>query len=161
MNKVLFLDRDGVINHDPGDYTFSLEEFIILPTVLDAFKLAQDKGYKIIIITNQGGIAKGLYKEEEVYKMHDHLKKECAKIDVTITDIFFSPYHSDLSNSLSRKPGSLMIERAIHRHNVDTARSIMIGDRDRDIECAAAVGVKGIKIPTNAALLDYIRTLEG
>lgn len=161
MNKALFLDRDGVINHDPGDYTFSLEEFIILPTVLDAFKLAQDKGYKIIIITNQGGIAKGLYKEEEVHKMHDYLKKECAKVGVTITDIFFSPYHSELSNSLSRKPGSLMMERAIHRHHIDVSSSIMIGDRDRDIECAAAVGVKGIKIPTNAALLDYIRTLEG
>jgi D-glycero-D-manno-heptose 1,7-bisphosphate phosphatase len=161
MNKALFLDRDGVINHDPGDYTFSLEEFILLPTVLDALKLASDKGYKIIIITNQGGIAKGLYKEEEVHKMHTYLKQECEKIGVTITDIFFSPYHSDLSNSLSRKPGSLMMERAIHRHKIDVNKSVMIGDRDRDIICAAAVGVKGIKIPTNAALIDYIRGLEG
>jgi D-glycero-D-manno-heptose 1,7-bisphosphate phosphatase len=160
MNKALFLDRDGVINHDPGDYTYSLEEFHILPTVIDALKIAQDKGYKIILITNQGGISKGLYLESEVHRIHDYFKNECQKADVQITDVFFSPYHSELSNSLSRKPESLMMERAIHRHKIDTAKSIMIGDRDRDIECAAKVGVKGIKIPTNSALIDYIRGLE-
>ncbi len=160
MNKGLFLDRDGVINHDPGDYTYSLEEFHILPTVIEGLKLAQDKGYKIILITNQGGIAKGLYAESEVHRIHDFFKSECEKSGVHITDIFFSPYHSELSNSLSRKPQSLMMERAIHRHKIDTASSIMIGDRDRDIECAAKVGVKGIKIPTNSALIDYIRGLE-
>lgn len=160
MNKGLFLDRDGVINHDPGDYTYSLEEFILLPNVPEALKLASDKGYRIIIITNQGGIAKGLYKEEEVHKMHHYLRDKCAEAGVEITDIFFSPYHSEISNSLSRKPGSLMMERAIHRHRIDPRQSIMIGDRDRDIACAAAVGVKGIKIPTNAPLIDYIRGLE-
>ena len=61
MNKAVFLDRDGVINHDPGDYTQSLEEFIILPGVIDQIKKWYDDGYKIIVITNQGGIAKGLY----------------------------------------------------------------------------------------------------
>jgi len=64
MNKAVFLDRDGVINHDPGDYTKSLEEFTILPNVLEAFKLIKKNGYKIILVTNQGGVAKGLYPEK-------------------------------------------------------------------------------------------------
>jgi D-glycero-D-manno-heptose 1,7-bisphosphate phosphatase len=64
--KALFLDRDGVINHDPGDYTMSISEFIILPTVMEALKLANDKGYSIFVVTNQGGIAKGLYGHDTV-----------------------------------------------------------------------------------------------
>ena len=59
-NKAIFLDRDGIINHDPGDYTKSIEEFTILPTVMEALKALQEHGYKLILITNQGGIAKGL-----------------------------------------------------------------------------------------------------
>ena len=72
-HKALFLDRDGVINHDPGDYTMSLEEFIILPTVIEALVLAQSKGYIIVVITNQGGIAKGLYTHETVAEIHEIL----------------------------------------------------------------------------------------
>lgn len=160
MNKALFLDRDGVINHDPGDYTFSAEEFIILPTVIDALKLAQDKGYKIIIITNQGGIAKGLYTHDTVHEIHEKLYRACEEKDVHITAIYYSPDHPDYSNSLTRKPESLMMERAIARYTIDTTKSVMIGDRDRDIECAAKVGVRGIKVPTNSDLLDFVKTLE-
>lgn len=160
MNKALFLDRDGVINHDPGDYTFSVEEFIILQTVIDALKLAQDKGYKIIIITNQGGIAKGLYTHDTVHEIHEKLYRACEEKDVHITAIYYSPDHPEYSNSLTRKPESLMMERAIARYAIDTTKSVMIGDRDRDIECAAKVGVRGIKVPTNSDLLDFVKTLE-
>jgi D-glycero-D-manno-heptose 1,7-bisphosphate phosphatase len=160
LNKALFLDRDGVINHDPGDYTFSAEEFIILPTVIDALKMAQDKGFKIIIITNQGGIAKELYTHETVHEIHEKLYRACEEKDVHITAIYYSPDHSEISNSLSRKPESLMIERALARYEIDPTRSIMIGDRDRDVQCANKAGVAGIKIPTNAPLIDYVINLE-
>lgn len=159
-HKALFLDRDGVINHDPGDYTMSVEEFVILPTVVDALKLATDKGFKIIIITNQGGLAKGLYTEEEVFKMHDLLRSTCQKSNVEITGIYYSPHHPEFGNSLSRKPGSLLMERAIAKHHIDASQSVMIGDRERDVQCAAAVGVRGILIPTNADLIDYVKTLN-
>lgn len=160
MNKALFLDRDGVINHDPGDYTYSLEEFIILPTVVDALKMASDKGYKIILITNQGGIAKGLYTHETVHEIHAYLRDTCQKAGVEITHIYYSPHHPDFGNSLTRKPCSLMMERAIARYNIDTAESVMIGDKDRDIQCAAKTGVRGVMIPTNADLLDYVKELK-
>jgi D-glycero-D-manno-heptose 1,7-bisphosphate phosphatase len=159
MKKALFLDRDGVINHDPGDYTYSLKEFHILPTVMHALQLAQDKGYEIIIITNQGGVAKGLYTQETVEDIHDYFRSECAKNNIKITHIFYSIDHPEIGNSISRKPHSLMVERALQRFQIDPSISFMIGDRDRDVECAEGAGVKGIKMEVNGPLLDYVQNL--
>ncbi len=159
-HKALFLDRDGVINHDPGDYTMSVEEFVILPNVVDALKLATDKGYQIFIITNQGGIAKGLYSHNEVAKMHAYLRQTCEKVGVDIKHIYYSPHHPDFGNSLTRKPESLLIERALGRYNIDATKSVMIGDRDRDVICAEKAGVRGILIKTNGDLLPYIEALD-
>jgi D-glycero-D-manno-heptose 1,7-bisphosphate phosphatase len=160
MRKTLFLDRDGVINHDPGDYTMSVEEFVILPTTIQALKSAADQGYQIIVITNQGGIAKGLYGHEEVHRMHDVLQAACREAGCEIAHFYYSPHHPDYSKSLTRKPSSLLMERAIARYQVDTERSLMIGDKLRDIQCAAAVGVKGIQIPTNDDLITYVSNLN-
>jgi D-glycero-D-manno-heptose 1,7-bisphosphate phosphatase len=158
--KALFLDRDGVINHDPGDYTMTPEEFIILPTVMEALALAQSKGYTLFVITNQGGIAKGLYTHETVAVMHDILHRTCQESGVEIKRILYSPHHPEFGNSLTRKPERLLMERALARYNLDAAKSVMIGDRERDVQCAQQVGVRGILIPTNSPLLDVVRTLE-
>ncbi len=159
-SKALFLDRDGVINHDPGDYTMSVEQFIILPTAVQAMKVAQNKGFIIVVITNQGGLAKGLYTEKEVFAMHEKLRVTCQKSGVEITHIYYSPHHPDFGNSLTRKPESLLLERAIARFNIDPSASLMIGDRDRDVECARRVGVRGILMNTNDNLVDYIHHLD-
>jgi D-glycero-D-manno-heptose 1,7-bisphosphate phosphatase len=159
-NKALFLDRDGVINHDPGDYTMSVEEFIILPTVIDALVLAKSKGYIIIVITNQGGIAKGLYTHETVATMHEKLNRTCQESDVEIKRIFYSPHHPEFGNSLTRKPERLLMERALSLYHIDPSKSVMIGDRERDVQCAQQVGVRGILIPMNSDLLDVVKTLE-
>jgi D-glycero-D-manno-heptose 1,7-bisphosphate phosphatase len=159
MNKALFLDRDGVINHDPGDYTFSLSEFHILPTVMQALQLAQSKGYKIIIITNQGGVSKQLYSEETVHEIHDFFRAVCQKNNIEITQIYYSIDHPEIGNSISRKPHSLMVERALQRYQIDPTLSWMIGDRDRDVQCAEGAGVKGIKMEVNGPLLDYVQQL--
>jgi D-glycero-D-manno-heptose 1,7-bisphosphate phosphatase len=157
LNKAIFLDRDGVLNHDPGDYTKSVSEFSILPDVPQVLKAWQDKGYKLIVITNQAGIAKGLYTHEDVHEIHDFLRAELAKFNVQLTDIFYSPYHENYSKSLSRKPGSLMIERALHLYNIDVSSSYMIGDKERDLEAARGAGVeRGILIETNQAITSII-----
>jgi D-glycero-D-manno-heptose 1,7-bisphosphate phosphatase len=158
--KALFLDRDGVINHDPGDYTMSLDEFIILPTVIEALALAQAKGYLIFVITNQGGIAKGLYTHETVAQMHYYLLHTCETSGVEIKRIFYSPHHPEFGNSLTRKPERLLMERALALYPIDPARSVMVGDRERDVQCAEQVGVRGILIPTNSDLIDVVRTLD-
>jgi D-glycero-D-manno-heptose 1,7-bisphosphate phosphatase len=159
MNKALFLDRDGVINHDPGDYTYSLSEFHILPTVMEALQLAQSEGFKIILITNQGGVAKGLYTQETVEEIHAFFKSECKKNGVEITAIYYSIDHPDTGNSISRKPHSLMVERALQRFNLDAAQCVMIGDRDRDVACAEGAGVQGIKMEVNGSLLEYVQKI--
>lgn len=157
--KAVFLDRDGVINHDPGDYTRSLSEFHILPTVIAALKAMHENGYLIILITNQGGIAKGEYTHDDVAEIHRYLRRVCAEEGVEITEIYYSPHHESAGKSLSRKPGSLMVERALGRFNIDPEKSFMIGDKQRDLDCAAGAGVKGVLIPTNAPLIEYVHLL--
>jgi len=156
-NKALFLDRDGVINRERGEYTFKVEDFEILPDVIKSLQLAQEKGYKLIVITNQGGIAKGIYTHEDVAKAHQYLSEELAKSNVILTDIFYSPHHQDYSKSLDRKPDSLMLEKAIAIYNIDPNQSIMVGDSERDIIASEKVGVKGIKIKPNSSIFDIVQ----
>ncbi|HCY45059.1 MAG TPA: HAD-IIIA family hydrolase [Flavobacteriales bacterium] len=157
MTKAVFLDRDGVINHDPGDYTKSLEEFIILPDVLEAFQLIKENNYRIILVTNQGGIAKELYPVENVYEIHNHLRAEALKVGVEIDEIYFAPYHDDYGNSLSRKPGSLMVERGLAKFQLNPAKCVLVGDKARDVESGEKVGVPGIQIDVNGSLLEAMK----
>lgn len=153
MRAAIFLDRDGVINHDPGDYTKNVDEFHILPTVMEALKLLKSKGFECVVITNQGGIAKGLYGHDEVEAIHAQLSAACEENGTPLLDIYYSPHHPDFGESLSRKPGSLMIERACARYGIDPAKSWMIGDKPRDLEAGAGAGVPGILMPVNGSLL--------
>ena len=154
--KAIFLDRDGVINHDPGDYTRNIDEFTILPAVIESLKILKERGFVFILITNQGGIAKGIYGHDEVAEIHDYLREVCESNDTPILDIYYSPHHEVTGRSLSRKPSSLMVERACARYNIDPKKSWMVGDKQRDLDCAAAVGVPGVLINPNDALIDYI-----
>ena len=156
LRPCLFLDRDGVINHDPGDYTKNLSEFTILPTVMEALTLAKEAGFEVVLITNQGGLAKGLYTHEDVADIHAHLVRVCEENGTPILDIFYSPHHPSTGKSLSRKPGSLMVERACAKHQLDPARSWMVGDKQRDLDAASPVGVRGVLIEPNAPLLDAV-----
>jgi len=153
----VFLDRDGVINHDPGDYTKSLEEFEILPNVMEAFQLIKEKGYKIILATNQGGVAKGLYPEENVHEIHEFLRAEARKVGVEIDEIYYAPYHEDYGRSLSRKPDSLMVERGLAKFKLDPKKCVLVGDKMRDLEAGEKVGVPGIKIDVNGSLLEAMK----
>ena len=159
MRKALVLDRDGVINHDPGDYTYSLDEFVILPTVMEALQLAVSKGFELIVVTNQAGISRGLYTKEEVDRIHAFFQSECKKNNVEILEFFYSIHHPDICNSLSRKPAGLWVERACAKYNFDKDASVMIGDRDRDVLCANAAGVRGIQMKQNGDLLEYVKAL--
>ena len=158
-SKGLFLDRDGVINKERGEYTFRVEDFEIIPGVIEGLKIALDKGYKLIVITNQGGIAKGLYTHEDVRLVHDHLFRELKKHGIYLTDIFYSPHHDDYGKSLDRKPGSLLFEKAMAIYNIAARHSFMIGDNDRDIIASERVGIRGIKVTANSSIQPIIETL--
>lgn len=139
----VFLDRDGVLNAERGEYTFRTEEFEILPGVPEALKLLKESGFLLIVITNQAGIAKKLYTKEHVFACHQKLQQACGNL---IDGLYFAPLHPSVSESLMRKPDSLMLEKAIARFNIDPERSWLVGDRKRDLEAAAKVNVKAILV---------------
>ncbi|MFQ3326506.1 MAG: D-glycero-D-manno-heptose 1,7-bisphosphate phosphatase [Salibacteraceae bacterium] len=160
MRKIVFLDRDGVVNIERGYYTWKVDDFEFTQNLFEALGNFSKKGYSFVIITNQGGIAKGLYGHEDVLRLNIIIAKEFENHNLELLDIYYSPYHSDFSKSLSRKPDSLMLEKAIDRYGIDVSKSYMIGDSERDILAAQKVGVKGILIAANSSLtliLDQIK----
>jgi D-glycero-D-manno-heptose 1,7-bisphosphate phosphatase len=143
-NKCIFLDRDGVLNVDRVDYVYRMEEFIIPPGVGEALRALKDAGYLLIVITNQSGIAKGIYKREDVYLIHNAIQDGTG---VELDDIYFCPYHEKFdSHSLTRKPGSLMIEKAAAKYEVDMEASWMVGDHERDITAGTRAGLRTIRL---------------
>ena len=156
MQKAVFLDRDGVLNRERGEHTWRVEDFEILPDVPKALRLLQDAGYLLVVITNQSGIGLGLYGHADVARVHDKLRAVLAEQGVVLTDVHYCPHHPRNGRCLCRKPGSLMLERAMARHRIDPQVSVMIGDRDRDMEAAAACGVRGLLVEPNTPLLPVV-----
>ncbi|MCW3101721.1 MAG: histidinol-phosphate phosphatase family protein [Bacteroidetes bacterium] len=151
MNKAIFLDRDGVINTERG-YTHRLADFVILPDLYENLKLYLKKGYLLIVISNQSGIAKGLYTQAEVEVIHSFLTNELVKNGIQLSEIYYCVHHPDVSRCICRKPDSLFVEKALARFNIDPSKSYFIGDKDRDVEAAEKAGVKGILIEANSPL---------
>ena len=142
MNKAVFIDRDGVINKERGTYTYKIDDFIINDGIIESLQQLLKAGFKIIVITNQGGIAKGIYKKQDVEILHKHMISEFIKNDIIITDILYCTHHNEIENCLCRKPESLLFEKAIAKYNIDATKSFMIGDNDRDIIPAEKLGIK-------------------
>lgn len=150
MNKAIFLDRDGVINREIGDYVCRKDDFEILPHVPAILKKLQEFGFMLIVITNQAGIAKGLYTHADLAEIHQKMIDELAKQQIQITEIYYSPHHPDYTGkSISRKPDSVLLEKAIARFNIDPKKSYLIGDNLRDIQAAEKVGVRGFLVDSN------------
>lgn len=141
QQKCVFLDRDGVLNRERGDYTYTLEDFEVLPGVPEALALLKQNGFLLVVVTNQGGIAKGLYTKADVMACHRKLQDACGHL---IDAMFYAPSHPHYSESLSRKPDSLMLERAMARYSIDPAQSWLVGDSHRDLEAAEKVAVRSI-----------------
>jgi len=155
MNKCVFLDRDGVINEELGTYTYKIDNFKIISGVKEGLKLLHDEDFFLVLITNQAGITRGLFTEEDMQKCHTFMMQET---DNLIDDIYYASYHPDFSNSLLRKPDSLMFEKAIAKHNIDPASSWMIGNSERDLTPAIKLGIHtifiGEKVPRFK--IDYV-----
>ncbi|MCK4700461.1 MAG: HAD family hydrolase [Bacteroidales bacterium] len=157
MQKAIFLDRDGVLLNDAGHYyIYKTEDIIINNGVIDALKRFTDMGFLLIVISNQGGIAKQIYTKEDVEKIHSNLKKQFEIEGIDIKEYYYCPHHSDVEKCLCRKPEPLLIEKALARFNIDPDKSFMIGDNKRDIDAGKLVGLSGIKIEPNQNLLDVL-----
>ncbi|PWS28878.1 HAD family hydrolase [Pedobacter yonginense] len=155
MNKAIFLDRDGVLNHEIYDYICRVEDFKVLDYQIPVLKQLFDEGFLLIVITNQGGIALKRYTVEQLDEMHQLLKDAFVAEGADIAKFYYCPHHPTVGGECKcRKPASGMILDAIDLFNIDPKQSIMIGDKPRDVEAANGAGVKGILIEPDEQI-DY------
>lgn len=149
-DKVIFIDRDGVINKDPEgwtkyNYVTSPEEMHFLPDVLGALKTLRENGYKIIVISNQGGVGKGYFSKEDLDKVNNYMLKEIEMQGGEIFGVYYCP-HKKEDNCECRKPKTGLLKMAMSNINADIKNSYMVGDTERDIEAARNFGLKTILV---------------
>jgi D-glycero-D-manno-heptose 1,7-bisphosphate phosphatase len=162
MIKAVFLDRDGVINDNEVPYYITRpEEFELNSGVVEGLKTLVDKGFQLIIISNQSGISKKIFSKEDCDSVHEKLIKTVADYGIRFNEIYYCPHHPEIENCLCRKPQTLMFEKAIARFDVDTAQSWMIGDSEKDITGAEKAGLKTILINSNEDIRKYINRITG
>lgn len=142
-NKLILLDRDGVINKELGDYVKNKADFLIEPGVVTALAKLKSAGYYLAVVTNQGGISRGIYERSLVEWCHNEIQKVSQG---AIDAFYYTPWHKTTSKSLAAKPNTMMLERAMHKFKALPKDCFMIGDADRDLQAAQKLGVKGILI---------------
>lgn len=153
MEPVVFLDRDGTLNEEVN-YLYKTEDLKLLPGVCEAVKLLNDNGYKVVVVTNQAGVARGYYKEEDVEHLHRYLNSLLAKKGAHIDHFFYCPHHPEHGIGeykkvcRCRKPDTGMFEMAEAYCRVDKERSFMIGDKLIDVEAGHNYGIRGILVGT-------------
>lgn len=146
MNRALFLDRDGVINVDYG-YVHKIEDFHFREGIFDVCRAAQRSRMKIIVVTNQAGIGRGLYTEEDYKKLTLFMIASFSKANISISGVYYCPFHPIhgidryKQDSYDRKPNPGMLLKAIHEHRLAAEGSIMVGDKPSDELASARAGI--------------------
>lgn len=146
MNRALFLDRDGVININHG-YVHTPENFDFVDGIFEICRTAREKGYVLIVVTNQAGIGRGFYSEQTFHELTDWMKHQFSSRGAEISAVYFCPDHpvhglgQYKRESSFRKPAPGMILAAAKDFNIDLGRSIIIGDKSSDIAAGLAAGL--------------------
>lgn len=135
------MDRDGIINYDKG-YTYKIEEFCFKEEIFEICRYFASKGYIIIVVTNQAGIGRGFYSEEEFEQLTQWMIGEFEKKGIFIEEVFFCPYHATHGigkykmDSFDRKPNPGMFLKAIDKYGIDPSESFALGDKESDMIAA-------------------------
>lgn len=149
--KVIFLDRDGVINKDEAQYITSWQEFEFLPRSLEAIKKLTESGFKLIVISNQAGVSKGLYTQETLAEITYKMQAKIKQSGGIISEVYYCIHHPD-AGCECRKPEIGLFKQALqNRRGINTAESFMIGDSEKDIEAGKKAGCKTILVLTGKA----------
>lgn len=141
-DKALFLDRDGVINIEK-EYVYKKEEFDFINDIFDICLFFQQKGFRIFVVTNQSGIARDYYTEDDFNLLTSWMKKEFLKHGIIISAVYHCPHHPNITGICDcRKPQAGMLFQARKEFEIDLENSIIIGDKERDIEAGLNAGLK-------------------
>jgi histidinol-phosphate phosphatase family protein len=146
MNKAIFLDRDGTINNDDTGYTYKLEDFKLLPGVIEALNLLKND-FKFFIITNQSGIGRGYYTLDDANKFNQKMLKEFEKENIKVEKIYICP-HTPEEKCSCRKPSVKFIKEAEKEFGIDLKKSWIIGDHPWDVGMKEKSGCRAIYVLT-------------
>lgn len=146
----LFLDRDGVLNEDQG-YVHRWSDFRWIPGAQAAISAFNRAGWLVIVVTNQSGVGRGYYSEDDMHRLHARMAEDLAKLGAHIDAVYFCPHHPEAPDEAyrhpdppDRKPNPGMILRALEDFAIDRDRSILVGDKDSDLEAARRAGVRAL-----------------
>lgn len=148
--KFIFIDRDGVINRDPGGWTkygyvTDKKDFHFIPGTLKALKILKEKGMKVVVASNQGGVNKGFYTQEELSKVNEFMLEKIRKAGGAIEEVSYC-IHKDEDNCDCRKPKSGMLEKAVKKYGIDPRAAYFIGDAEKDILAGRNIGCKTVLV---------------
>ncbi len=152
-NVAVFLDRDGTINEEMG-YINHISRFTLLPQAIPAIRRLNEAGLKVVVVTNQSGIARGYFPPSVLAEVHEHLERRLAEAGAHLDGIYLCQHHP-LEQCPCRKPHPLLIQQAARDLDLDLGRSYLVGDRYKDVETAANAGVRGILVLTGYGRGEY------
>jgi D-glycero-D-manno-heptose 1,7-bisphosphate phosphatase len=153
-NRAVFLDRDGVITPEPPHYAHELKQLAFIPKSADAVRLLNENGFLVIIVSNQAGIARGYYQEEDAALFNQAMREKLAEEGAHIDAIYYCPHHPEATvgryrvDCDCRKPKPGMLIRAERELNIDLKQSFLVGDKLSDIEAGKRAGCKTIMVKT-------------
>lgn len=154
----IFLDRDGTLNPDPG-YIKSPDQFELFPGVSRALASLKRAGARLIVVTNQSGVARGLLSRDDLDAVHTKLQRLLDEAGASLDAIYFCPHHPD-DGCGCRKPNRGMIDQAVREWGVDLDRSYLIGDHSRDIELAKRIGARSVLVTTGVVSRQEVESLK-
>jgi len=156
MKKALFLDRDGVINIDKN-YVHKIDDFEFVDGIFDLCRKKQNDGYLIFVITNQAGIARGFYDEDDFAKLTMWMTEQFEARGIVITKVYFCPHHPDFDGDCDcRKPKPGMILQAAKEFDIDLTGSLLIGDKKSDLDAGRNAGITNLILVTKNESLRHL-----